>query len=134
MTPAATIGAVVIGRNEGERLVRCLASLAGATGHVVYVDSGSTDGSVAAAQAAGAEVVTLDPDRPFTAARARNAGFARLMDGAAARTSCSSSTATARSATAGSRPPRRSCKGRRRPPWPVAAAANGSRRRRSTTG
>ena len=84
MTPAATIGAVVIGRNEGDRLVRCLASLAGATGHVVYVDSGSTDGSVAAAQAAGAEVVTLDPDRPFTAARARNAGFARLMDRAAA--------------------------------------------------
>ena len=84
MTSDATIGAVVIGRNEGDRLVRCLASLAGRTGHVVYVDSGSTDGSVAAARAAGAEVVTLDPDRPFTAARARNAGFARLMDRAGA--------------------------------------------------
>jgi GT2 family glycosyltransferase len=44
----------------------------------VYVDSGSSDGSVAHAKAAGAEVVDLDLSRPFTAARARNEGFARL--------------------------------------------------------
>lgn len=69
------IGAVIIGRNEGERLVRCLASMAGAANRMVYVDSGSTDGSVAAAKAAGAEVVALDMSRPFTAARARNAGL-----------------------------------------------------------
>ena len=74
------VGAVAIGRNEGERLVRCLASLRGRAERVVYVDSGSTDGSVAAARAAGAEVVELDLSRPFTAARARNAGFARLCD------------------------------------------------------
>lgn len=74
------VGAVAIGRNEGERLVRCLASLQGRAERVVYVDSGSTDGSVAAARAAGAEVVELDLSRPFTAARARNAGFARLCD------------------------------------------------------
>ena len=72
------VAAVVIGRNEGARLIRCLASLAGQAGAVVYVDSGSTDGSVAAAEAAGAEVVALDMTRPFTAARARNAGLARL--------------------------------------------------------
>lgn len=72
------VDAVVIGRNEGARLVACLASLAGQVRRVVYVDSGSTDGSVAAAQVAGAEVVTLDMARPFTAARARNAGLARL--------------------------------------------------------
>lgn len=72
------VGAVVIGRNEGARLVACLASLQGVAGRVVYVDSGSTDGSLAAAEAAGAAVVALDPARPFTAARARDAGLARL--------------------------------------------------------
>jgi GT2 family glycosyltransferase len=78
----AVVDAVVIGRNEGARLVACLASLRGQVRRVVYVDSGSTDGSVAAARAAGAEVVALDMGRPFTAARARNAGLARL-EGAA---------------------------------------------------
>ena len=73
-----SVDAVVIGRNEGARLVACLASLAGRVRRVVYVDSGSTDGSVAAAQAAGAQVVALDMARPFTAARARNAGLAVL--------------------------------------------------------
>lgn len=72
------IDAVVIGRNEGARLAACLASLQGRVRRVVYVDSGSTDGSVILAQAAGAEVVALDMARPFTAARARNAGLARL--------------------------------------------------------
>ncbi len=72
-------GAVVIGRNEGERLVRCLAALRGAVSPIIYVDSGSDDGSVAAAQEAGAEVVLLDTDQPFTAARARNAGLAALL-------------------------------------------------------
>ena len=75
---SGALAAVVIGRNEGERLVRCLASLAGHMHPIIYVDSGSTDGSVAAAEAAGADVVALDMDRPFTAARARNAGLARL--------------------------------------------------------
>ena len=72
------IDAVVIGRNEGDRLVACLASLRGRVRRVVYVDSGSTDGSLRAARDAGAEVVELDLSRPFTAARARNAGLARL--------------------------------------------------------
>lgn len=63
---------VVIGRNEGDRLVRCLRSVRSSA--VVYVDSGSKDGSIAAAAAAGALPVALDMTRPFTAARARNAG------------------------------------------------------------
>jgi len=71
------VGVVVIGRNEGERLMRCLASLpAGAP--VVYVDSGSTDQSPERAARAGAEVEVLDPATPFTAARGRNAGLERL--------------------------------------------------------
>lgn len=72
------VDAVVIGRNEGARLLTCLRSLKGQVRRVVYVDSGSTDGSVQAAEAMGAEVVVLDMARPFTAARARNAGLARL--------------------------------------------------------
>ena len=72
-----SIAAIAIGRNEGARLVRCLASLQELS-PVIYVDSGSTDGSVAHAQAVGAEVVELDMAAPFTAARARNAGLERL--------------------------------------------------------
>lgn len=74
------VDAVVIGRNEGARLVACLAALQGRVRRLVYVDSGSTDGSVAAATAAGATVVLLDRHQPFTAARARNAGLAVLAD------------------------------------------------------
>lgn len=80
MTKGATVDAVVIGRNEGARLVACLASLAGRVRRLVYVDSGSSDGSVQAARDAGAEVVALDMSAPFTAARARNAGMAVLAD------------------------------------------------------
>lgn len=74
------VDAVVIGRNEGARLMACIASLQGRTRRLIYVDSGSTDGSAEAARAAGAEVVALDLGRPFTAARARNAGLDRLAE------------------------------------------------------
>jgi glycosyltransferase involved in cell wall biosynthesis len=47
---------------------------------VVYVDSGSTDNSVAVARDAGAEVLELDASTPFSAARARNAGYAALLN------------------------------------------------------
>src|SRR5262249_504972 len=66
-------------RNEGERLRRCLES-ASTGAAVVYVDSGSTDGSAGWARDYGAEVVELDMTIPFTAARARNAGFRRLKE------------------------------------------------------
>ena len=79
MTASPTVAAVAIGRNEGERLKRCLTSLVGQVARVVYVDSGSSDDSVAFARSLGVEVVELDMTRPFTAARARNTGFAALM-------------------------------------------------------
>ena len=82
----APVGVVAIGRNEGQRLRRCLTSLANRAARVVYVDSGSTDGSVALAQGLGADVVQLDPGLPFTAARARNVGIARLRQVAPALT------------------------------------------------
>ncbi|RWR29843.1 glycosyltransferase [Sinirhodobacter populi] len=77
------IAAIAIGRNEGARLVQCLDSLQGRVGRIVYVDSGSTDGSVAMARARGVEVVELDMTKPFTAARARNAGLDQLRTGEA---------------------------------------------------
>lgn len=80
MTAVSRIGAVVIGRNEGARLIRCLSSMIRQTDRVVYVDSGSTDGSQEAAVRIGAEVVVLETDQPFTAARARNAGIVRLLE------------------------------------------------------
>jgi GT2 family glycosyltransferase len=73
------LGIVVIGRNEGQRLIRCLTSLIGRERVVVYVDSGSTDSSVSEAGHLGALVVKLDLTQPFTAARARNEGFKALM-------------------------------------------------------
>lgn len=77
--PVSDLGAVIIGRNEGERLRMCLASVCEQIPHVVYVDSGSSDGSVGLARDYGADVVELDMTQPFTAARARNAGFNRLL-------------------------------------------------------
>jgi GT2 family glycosyltransferase len=73
------IGVVAIGRNEGERLISCLASARAGAALVVYVDSGSTDASVKVARELGATVVELDMSIPFTAARARNAGFEKLI-------------------------------------------------------
>lgn len=74
------MGVVVIGRNEGPRLVRCLDAIPEGIDGVVYVDSASTDDSVAHARGRGAEVVELDMSIPFTAARARNAGVSRLRE------------------------------------------------------
>jgi GT2 family glycosyltransferase len=73
-------GVVVIGRNEGKRLGACLRSLEIDRYPVVYVDSGSLDDSVQQAKNLGAEVIALDMSSPFTAARARNAGFNRLNE------------------------------------------------------
>ena len=73
-------GVVVIGRNEGERLKRCLESVVGIGGRTVYVDSGSTDGSVATARAMQVDVIVLDARLPYTAARARNEGFRRMRE------------------------------------------------------
>jgi GT2 family glycosyltransferase len=76
-TQQSTLGIVAIGRNEGERLRACLESLPPGV-PAVYVDSASRDGSAELARALGVDVVELDPKRPMSAARARNAGFARL--------------------------------------------------------
>jgi GT2 family glycosyltransferase len=72
------LGVVAIGRNEGARLTACLKSAQRVSEHVVYVDSGSRDDSVALARRLGVPPLELDGTRTFTAARARNEGFAWL--------------------------------------------------------
>jgi acetyltransferase-like isoleucine patch superfamily enzyme/glycosyltransferase involved in cell wall biosynthesis len=73
------VSVIVIGRNEGLRLQRCLCAVqaadwAGLAHEVIYVDSRSADDSVAVARAIGAGVMVLDDAAPC-AARARNLGW-----------------------------------------------------------
>lgn len=75
MIGESAVGIVVIGRNEGERLSRCLSSSEMDLPAKVYVDSGSRDDSVAIARSHGFPVIELHESAPFSAARARNAGF-----------------------------------------------------------
>lgn len=71
-------GIVAIGRNEGERLKRCLRSVPPGC-PAVYVDSGSTDASIEFARGQGITVERLSTQHGFTAARARNAGWRCLL-------------------------------------------------------
>jgi glycosyltransferase involved in cell wall biosynthesis len=79
MSNFSAIGVVVIGRNEGDRLKQCLLSLLSQATQIVYVDSGSTDGSLELARSLGVEVFSLDLSIPFTAAHARNRGLEKLV-------------------------------------------------------
>lgn len=74
----SAVAIILIGRNEGDRLKRALDSVVGMVDRIVYVDSGSSDDSVAFARSKDVEVVELDMSIPFTAARARNAGVDAL--------------------------------------------------------
>lgn len=81
MNPATLpmVSVVVIGRNEGGRLVRCLDSITamncrGFEFETIYVDSDSTDDSPRRAAARGARVIEVQPERP-SAALGRNAGW-----------------------------------------------------------
>jgi len=74
-----SVGIVIIGRNEGNRLTACFDSLHSVEVSIAYVDSGSTDNSVSIAKQYTQHIVELDSDKPFSAARARNEGFAELI-------------------------------------------------------
>jgi acetyltransferase-like isoleucine patch superfamily enzyme/glycosyltransferase involved in cell wall biosynthesis len=74
-----TVSVVIIGRNEGERLRRCIESVIAANWQDVpydiwYVDSKSTDDSVGVATRLGARCLVLDDSSPC-AAKARNLGW-----------------------------------------------------------
>lgn len=77
---ARRLGLVTIGRNEGGRLRACLRSVPDGI-PIIYVDSGSTDGSVTFARSLGAKVLELNTQQPFTAARSRHEGFKHLLMG-----------------------------------------------------
>jgi glycosyltransferase involved in cell wall biosynthesis len=77
---SSEVGVVAIGRNEGDRLVRCLNSLVDRSDAIVYVDSGSVDRSVEAAMSLGVRFHELDGSTPFSAARARNEGLEALLE------------------------------------------------------
>ena len=75
----SALSVVVIGRNEGARLIRCLESieqmrLAQGSVEVIYVDSGSTDGSLEQAARFKVEVIDHKSTSPCAAA-GRNAGW-----------------------------------------------------------
>jgi glycosyltransferase involved in cell wall biosynthesis len=81
MSARPALSVVVIGRNEGERLTRCLESIAamralrgGGGIEIIYVDSASSDGSAERAAGAGVRVISVAPIRPC-AAVGRNAGW-----------------------------------------------------------
>lgn len=73
------VSIVVIGRNEGPRLTRCLLSIGamqptGFDVETIYVDSDSSDASPARAAALGARVLAVRSKHP-SAARGRNMGW-----------------------------------------------------------
>jgi cellulose synthase/poly-beta-1,6-N-acetylglucosamine synthase-like glycosyltransferase len=73
------LSVVVIGRNEGERLSRCLESISQmrppqGSVEVIYVDSGSTDGSLERAAHFKVRTIKLESANPCAAA-GRNAGW-----------------------------------------------------------
>src|SRR6266702_5020736 len=77
-SPSPVLSVVIIGRNEGQRLARCLESIREVHNvtveEVIYVDSDSTDGSPELAAGYGAKVLVVHPEHP-TAAIGRNAGW-----------------------------------------------------------
>jgi glycosyltransferase involved in cell wall biosynthesis len=74
------VGVVVIGRNEGQRLILCLESILRVGVPCVYVDSQSSDGSVEEAETRGVATVVLDDSAPINASRARNTGFEKIVE------------------------------------------------------
>lgn len=78
-TELPSISVVVIGRNEGQRLVRCFESLMAVDYpadklELIYVDSQSSDDSCKVAAGFGARVIRITSG-PLSAARGRNLGW-----------------------------------------------------------
>jgi tetratricopeptide (TPR) repeat protein len=65
----------MIVRNEEARLAACLASVKGLADELVVVDTGSTDGTIAVAEAAGARVERIEWPGDFAPARNRAMDF-----------------------------------------------------------
>jgi len=70
----AKVSACLIVRNEEANLARCLGSLTGVVDEIVVADTGSTDTTIAIAEAHGAKVISIGWEDDF--AKARNAALA----------------------------------------------------------
>ena len=73
------VSVIIIGRNEGERLIRCINSVKAMDFdpeqyEIIFCDSGSTDGSMENAEKLGARSLLVESDRP-TASKGRNLGY-----------------------------------------------------------
>lgn len=73
------MAAVVIGRNEGDRLKESLESVRASGLRLVYSDSASSDGSPGLARGLGVPVLELDTGTPLSAGRGRNEGLDELL-------------------------------------------------------
>ncbi|MBE9561274.1 MAG: glycosyltransferase family 2 protein, partial [Proteobacteria bacterium] len=74
-----SLSVVIIGRNEGQRLIDCINSVRAMNDppenlEIIYVDSDSNDGSPERAKELGVQVIIVHPERP-AAAIGRNAGW-----------------------------------------------------------
>lgn len=76
MSRDSPVGTLVIGRNEGARLITCLNSIPKDVICFDFVASGSTEGSLAEAETL---VVQMDMIQPLTAARNSNADFRKVI-------------------------------------------------------
>lgn len=79
----AHVGVVVIGRNEGEHLLRALGSIGAQAGAVAYADSESTDDSVALVRERFPAVAVVEmraAERRLSPSRGRNEGYAALRE------------------------------------------------------
>ncbi|MCX4247802.1 glycosyltransferase [Paraliomyxa miuraensis] len=78
----AHVGVVVIGRNEGQHLLRGLGSIGAQAGAIAYADSDSADDSVALVREHFPAVAVVEmkatPGNPMSPARGRNEGYAAL--------------------------------------------------------
>lgn len=79
--PSAHVGVVVIGRNEGQHLLRALGSVGAQAGAVAYADSESTDDSVALVRERFPATLVVEmraAERSLSPSRGRNEGYAAL--------------------------------------------------------
>ncbi len=78
LVATASMGLVIIGRNEGERLLHTARRIDPKL-PAIYVDSGSSDGSAQAVRSLGLRVIELDNSVPYSPGRGRNAGARALL-------------------------------------------------------
>ena len=127
------VGVIAIGRNEGERLRVCLESALRDCAHVVYVDSGSTDGSVKLARDLARTSSKWIYRSPSPQRERETRGLTSSSNSRRKSNSCSSSMAIAKSSKVGLLAPSTRLAASQRRASSVAVVASVSLMLRSTT-